>query len=123
MRLLNLSEVKNVTIPNHTKPYQTIPNHTKPYQTIPNHSKPYQTRVPIASRSDLTEGGQSRCNWHPANSSFGLLKDRQPKGTCLKGNLSFGANKVWGKNFEHHLAKVWGVVLKIFSLHFICPKA
>ena len=80
-------------------------------------------RVPIASRSDLTEGSQSRCNWHPANSSFGLLKDRQPKGTCLKGNLNFEAIKVWGKNFEYHLAKVWGVELKIFSPHFICPKA
>ena len=90
---------------------------------MPQKAKAAVWRVPIASRSDLTEGSQSRCNWHPANSSFGLLKYRQPKGTCLKGNLRFEANKVWGKNFERHLAKVRGVVLKVFSTHFICLKA
>ena len=80
-------------------------------------------RWPIASRSDLTEDSKSRSNWPSENTNFGLLKDRQPKGTCLKGNLSFEANKVWGKNFEYHLAKVRGVVLKNFSPHFICLKA
>ena len=42
------------------------------------------------------KGSQFGSNWPPENSNFELIKVRHPKGI-----LSFGQNKVWGKNFEN----------------------
>ena len=89
--------------------------------------------TPKIIKNQLIRGSQSTLfafkvsqfagNWPPENSNFGLLKNRQPKGTCLRSNLSFEQNKVWGKNFEYHPPNFSLVLLKIFSPHFILLKA
>merc|ERR1711923_221297 len=78
-------------------------------------------RWPIASRSIITEHSQFRSNWPPENSDFTVLKNRQPKSTCLKAILRDGQNKVWGKILSNTLLTFPEGDSKFFPQTLFCP--